>query len=472
MGVEAPFSVECIVLGRNDDYEPNWALKLEGAIRHNRSLFEGSRVDFVVAFVEWNPPKDRPLLGPELVEKFPFLRAIVVDAAVHADLCEIPDLQIMLNFACNAALRTTAADYTLITGGDDFIGQQLAHRIVEDGLKPSCLYRAERVNVREDVDFIHPTVDVLESPDNVVTVDTCSEPPYDTPPYTNASGDFLLLDAGTMAGLRGLDESITFARLHLDSRFCANAMTVVDDCQLLGRIYHINHKASYNNKKSVPGKSYNWDWGLPYVNSPDWGLARYSWTRDSDRLYHVSRGTNAGDGAPLPNYLSADTLARAEAASARLAAARDVIQPEEPDAIGETPVELDLATLYVQSDWDSTFERRPEGVVLQTNAPQWGYAAAIPLRAAGVLNPTQWHWLVVRMSVECGAFGIGFFDGGAYLGERYVPGPGVVDVSVPIHAEADAVVFRNVAETGTRSEAIVQSATIVSGRKGAASGRS
>lgn len=464
-----PFSVECIVLGRNDDYEPDWAAKLEGAIRHNRSLFEKTRVNFSVAFVEWNPPRDKPLLGPELVRKYPFVRAVVVDPQVHAQLCEVPDLQIMLNFACNAALRTTAADYALITGGDDFIGQELARRIVREGLKPGCLYRAERVNVRQDLDFTNPTIDSLENPDNIVAVDSCSEPPYDTPPYTNASGDFLLLDAGTMSGLRGLDESITFARLHLDSRFCANAMAVVEDCQLLGRIFHINHKASYNNRKNVPGRSYNWDWALPYVNSPDWGLAHYAWMRDSERLYHVRPSGGRMDGSAAPDNLSTDARERALLTSARLAVVRATVQTEEPGAMGQTLAELNLTNLYVQEDWGSSIVRSDEGIGLQTGLVQWGYAAAIPVTGVDV-NPESWYWLVVRMAIERGALGVGFFDEGTYVGERFVTGPDTVDLSLPMPAGANSIVFRNVAEAGTRTEALVCSAKIVSLPKRAASG--
>ncbi len=36
-----------------------------------------------------------------------------------------------------------------------------------------------------------------------------------------------MVDRATMNGLRGFDEGISFARLHLDSRFCYNAMAAV-----------------------------------------------------------------------------------------------------------------------------------------------------------------------------------------------------------------------------------------------------
>ena len=101
---EPSFSIEAIVIGRNDDYEPNWFSRLKSCLAYNRQLFAGSRVDYRVAFVEWNPLEDRPLLAHNLVEEFSFVRAIVVDAAVHERLCESDELTVMLNFAYNAGL--------------------------------------------------------------------------------------------------------------------------------------------------------------------------------------------------------------------------------------------------------------------------------------------------------------------------------------------------------------------------------
>src|SRR5262245_9716036 len=160
---EQKFSIEAIVLGRNDEYEPNWEQKLFASIAYNRARFEGSNVDFRVVFVEWNPPRDRPLMAPGLVSKFPFLRAIAVDADVHSALCTSEILNMMLNFSLNSAVRTSAADYCLISAGDLFIGEALADYIKRVGLTRNCLYRAERVNIRDDIDFTNATVAEIES---------------------------------------------------------------------------------------------------------------------------------------------------------------------------------------------------------------------------------------------------------------------------------------------------------------------
>lgn len=459
------FSIECVVVGRNDDYEPKWATKLESSIAWNRSRFEGTRVDFRVAFVEWNPPAGKPLLSPGLVEKFPYLRAIVVEPDVHAQICEASDLQILLTYAFNPALRTTAADYVLITGGDDFIGTDLARRIIDEGLEPECLYRAERVNVRRDLSIAPGDISSIERPENIVDIDSCSEPPYDEPPYTNASGDFLLLDSGAMAGLRGLDESVKSARLHIDSRFCLTAMSVIKDCRLLGRIFHIDHEASYKNKQAAAGKSYKWNEGLPYVNGVEWGLAGYYWNATSERIYSVSSGAHTPP-TIMPEKLSVEGRERAKNIHARLVAVRNATQPPTPRSASlDAIVELDLANAIVQESWGSTTCKLDDGLELRTSPVQWGYALLLRLRPDVNLPRGQWHWLVLELAVLQGAVGIGLLKGIELLDEWFAQEPFPTELSLPLPWDVDAVVIRNAAPSNEPSIILLRSARVVSQRK-------
>jgi hypothetical protein len=461
---EGPFSIECVIIGRNDDYEPNWVAKLEAAIAWNRGLFEGTPVDFRVAFVEWNPPRGKARLSPGLVRKFPYLRAIAVEPEIHEELCEVPDLQIMLNYSFNAAMRTTEADYVLITGGDDFIGSELAREVIDGGLQPGCLYRAERVNVRRDFPFTSPELDRIEQAENIVSVDTCTEPPFDKPPYTNASGDFLLLDSGTMAGIRGLDEGIKNARLHIDSRFCATAMVVVDDCRLLGRIFHIDHGSSYNNKRNVPGKFYQWDAGLPYLNSAGWGLAKYRWEPGGERLYRVSV-ERATESSSIPRHLSAPALERASAISQRLIAVRRSVQPDEPTQGLYSSRDVDLSGIITYGHWESKITALGGGLQLETGPVQWGYAAMLPLDVSLSLSPDRWHWLVVTLSVSEGRVGVGLLKGESTIeGENFV-GDRSSELIIPINDDSQMITFRNVADSGTRSIATIDSVKVVSQEK-------
>jgi hypothetical protein len=315
-------TIEAIILGRNDDYEPGWADRLQAVLAYNRERLAGTAFEYRAAFVEWNPPPDRPLLSPGLVARFPFLRAIVIEAAVHRSLSRARQ-PMMMNFPVNAAVRTSTADFLVITGGDILLGEALCRRLADGGLRPNRLYRAERVNIRPDLDFACLTPRTVEDPANVVSVDTCREPPFDRPPYTNASGDFIMMDRASLVGLRGMDEGIDFARLHLDSRMATNALQAGLDCELLGQIFHISHLRSFSREPSTyPDHQYLWDCGLPYLNGENWGLADRLWRPLSDRLWQVSNET-AGAWPTLPQAGAPDLDRRGAELRAVLQRARD-----------------------------------------------------------------------------------------------------------------------------------------------------
>src|SRR5690242_9113181 len=110
-------TIEAIILGRNDDYEPGWSDRLQAVLTYNHARLASTGFDYRAVFVEWNPPPDRPLLSPQLVARFPFVRGIVVEADVHKSLSRGRQAM-MMNFPVNAAIRTSDADFLVITGGD------------------------------------------------------------------------------------------------------------------------------------------------------------------------------------------------------------------------------------------------------------------------------------------------------------------------------------------------------------------
>src|SRR5881394_2331675 len=58
--------VAAVIVGRNDDYMPDFAQRLHATVAWNiRHLVNE------VIFVEWNPPADRPLLASRLTSEFP-----------------------------------------------------------------------------------------------------------------------------------------------------------------------------------------------------------------------------------------------------------------------------------------------------------------------------------------------------------------------------------------------------------------
>src|ERR1700680_714098 len=455
-----PFSVEAVIVGRNDNYEPNWETNLFAAIAYNRALFENTNVDYRVAFVEWNPLPSRPLLAPRLTDRFPFVRGIVVDSAIHHQLCEVPELPILLTFAFNAGFRTTAADFCLGTCGDIFLGTTLVRKIGQ-GLRAGCLYRAERVNIKSDLQFDEAASAVIESPENIVSVDSCSEAPYDAPPYTNAAGDFSMLDVATMRGIRGYDEDITFARLHIDARFGLTAMTVVNDCELLGRIFHVSHVRSHSNPSSkAPGRSYDYTENLPYANLESWGLADYDWIKTGDRVYTVRiPAMEYAHSAPL--NVPESTKAVAALVTRRLNRVRSERQPGiAVAAIAESDLFGNMVS--PSPDWNSVVRKNGGSIELETGPAQWGYSCMF--RLGDSVDASRNCWAAVNLEVSRGAVGVGLLENQRFVTERFINDQnGRTDVVLPLErATADSLIVRNAAEGGMRSAATIHSVKVIS----------
>jgi hypothetical protein len=85
-------------------------------------------------------------------------------------------------------------------------------------LAPRVLYRSERVDLKDGIESEHMEWAILEDVRNHVFVNEI-RPPL----YTNASGDFLLLDRESYLELRGFNEVYRVAKVHMDSNFCRKA---------------------------------------------------------------------------------------------------------------------------------------------------------------------------------------------------------------------------------------------------------
>lgn len=460
-------SVEAVIVGRNDEYEPNWESNLFSAIAYNRKLFVDTRVDFRVAFVEWNPLSSRPLLAPRLTEAFPFVRGIIVEPEVHQRICTSPELQMVLTFAFNAGFRTTSADFCLGTCGDIFLGSEVAKKISSGSLREGCLYRAERVSIRNDLDFPSATPAAIEDRSNIVRVDTCTEPPYDEPPYTNAAGDFSMLDTGTMHGIRGYDESITFARLHIDARLGWTAMTVVDSCELLGRIYHISHSTSHGTKQyRTPGRIYDHLANIPYANPASWGLAAFDWKELEPRLYRVSLPLRHSNGA-IPDATTRAVHEKAVVVAAQLRSVRESLQPDRPRA---EVIEGEILSKVTPAlpEWGSIVTASDGLVEVETSDQKWAYACAFRLDAENFRDDERWYWVDVSLTVTRGVVGVGIVKDGRLLHERFA---GVQDGATELHLplgneQPEYLIVRNLGEGDPRSRVIVRAAQIVSEPKG------
>lgn len=419
-----------------------WEAKLRSAIEYNRRIFADAGVDFRIAFVEWNPLEDRPLLSPGLVEDYPFLRAVVVEKPVHDALCQSDAIDLMLNFALNCGLHSSEADYLLITGGDDFMGADVAAACGK-GLRPGCLYRAERVNIRNDLDFAVAGQEVIEAPENIVSVDSCTTPPHNVAPFTNASGDFLLLDRLSMNAVRGFDESQRRNRLHLDARFCFTCQMAGMDCELIGRVYHVNHARSYVNMlSSYADKGYDYRLSLPYLNPREWGLGDHAWRTETDRLAVVGL-PRSGVPAPWLRLPNEDERACINAVVELLLQSKERTGPLAPGP-GASTVDgvLDVRGLVAWHECEIRTGAESQ-VEVAADLPQWAYICSLPFAWEG-REPGGCRWARVRYRVEAGKIGMCTLRNEELLQQIFAQAaPEPVVSYIPLGAQCpDCLVFR------------------------------
>ncbi len=466
-----PFSIDAVMMGRNDEYEPNWNEKLMASIAYNRALFEGSRVDYRVTFVEWNPPANKPLLAPILTKRFPFLRAIVVEPEVHDALCE-SDQAIMLNFSLNCGLRTTTSDYCLISAGDLFIGRQLADYIKGLGLIRNCLYRAERVNIRADLDFSTITPEIAEAPSSIASIDTCTEAPYDVPPYFHACGDFLLTDRISMLGIRGFDEGIRFARLHLDSRFCSTATAAGLHTNLAGQIFHISHTKSYTNQLTTyHDKPYAYRRGLPYLNGPNWGLADHAWEALGERSWRILRPVATDRPATIPVSLTDDDRAEINAVTRRIISRKNELAPVEPNP--ERPLDalaIPVKKIRTERDWPGARVEYGAPTIVETVSAPWGFSATLDIARAirKSCGPNADVFVEIDAEAKDGTVGIGLMSSFQLGAEIFLDAKdGRQRHYIGVSGSEDALLIRNAAINNRSSSVAVHGIRVLKQSKSA-----
>jgi hypothetical protein len=277
-----------VLTGRNDNFGGNFNQRLFNALSYNHQLLTEARVDYDVVFVEWSPVPNRLLLSdllrchvPEVAER---LTTYEVDRRYHDAFSQNPRIRFHEFIAKNVGIRRAAGSYILTTNTDIFLSRETVNLIARQMLRPMILYRATRVDMKSSLDLTNLDEDVVTDARNHLLVNAIG-PPF----FTNASGDFLLLDRFSFHAIRGFNEVFRVAKLLIDANFCyraaAEGVLLVDSGT---RVYHVGegtlhrHSSTYRPRPSDAPWGHNWRKHVLYENSPDWGLGRAPVVQRSD----------------------------------------------------------------------------------------------------------------------------------------------------------------------------------------------
>lgn len=276
---QAPY-VAIVITGRNDDFGGNFNSRLFAALEFNHAHLTERGIPHEFVFVEWRPIAGKPWLSEVLADRYPTLvpdtlTCYVADAAYHEAYSLNQKLQFQEFIAKNIAIRRCRSDFILTTNTDVYLSRGWLDLLEARALEPGVLYRAVRIDLKDNIDCARMDWPILEDERNYDLINHIT-PPY----YTNASGDFLLLDRSNYQALRGFNEVYRAAKVHMDSNFCRKAHSAGLRLQAVDApVYHfgrgtLNSQATlYRDRpQDAPWGNARWKRDVLYVNPDNWGL--------------------------------------------------------------------------------------------------------------------------------------------------------------------------------------------------------
>ena len=279
---EPPPFLSIVVTGRNDGYGGDFNARYVRALHFNHDRLVEHDISHELVFVEWNPVPDEPLLAELLAAEFPGPArpvnvSYVVDRRYHDALTLNPHLKFLDYVAKNVGIRRARGSFILVTNLDVLLGRHVIEVIASRQLEQRTVYRAARVDIKLGVDPGHIDWTFVEDERNYAR-----RPVLKPPLYQGATGDFVLLDRGSMHAVRGFNEVYRLARAGVDYNFLvkayASGFAIVD---IGGPVYHPNHPGSFRLSKELfsnsPAESHFGDYrwhsrDVVYHNPDAWGL--------------------------------------------------------------------------------------------------------------------------------------------------------------------------------------------------------
>lgn len=272
--------ITIVITGRNDDFGGDFNARMFGALEFNHAHLSARGIPHEFVFVEWRPISGKPWLSEVLCDRYPqlvpdTLFCYVADEAYHDAYSLNQKLQFQEFIAKNIAIRRCRGAFILTTNTDVYLSRGILNELAGRTLAPRVLYRTVRIDLKDNIAGAGMDWSILEDERNYDHVNEI-EPPY----YTNASGDFLLLDRDSYRELRGFNEVYRAAKVHMDSNFCRKAYSCGLPLQALDPpVYHVG-RGTLNSQATMfrdrpgdaPWGNARWKRDVLYANPDNWGL--------------------------------------------------------------------------------------------------------------------------------------------------------------------------------------------------------
>jgi hypothetical protein len=263
--------VAAVTVGRNDDYMADFRERLLATISWNTKYLVS---EFI--FVEWNPPADRELLSLELAQKFKCLRAYVVPAEIHQEVCQNRNINLLEYHAKNVGIRRAQSPWILSTNADAAVGLDAVNLLLNSELRDDVLWTAERWDIpwRENSQTEIGLLGSLRY--------------RRVNPYVElGTGEFCLASRELWQRARGFDEQLVKHRWGCDIRGTAQMVALGGTIRRAGNVLHLTHPTSctegiqpHHGESATPE-------GVPYHNPDDWGLGNLKEIEIAERVWRL-----------------------------------------------------------------------------------------------------------------------------------------------------------------------------------------
>ncbi|MGE3949415.1 MAG: hypothetical protein AB7H86_22305 [Blastocatellales bacterium] len=264
-------SITAVMVGRNDDYMADFAQRLRATIEWNLKYLAREAI-----FVEWNPPADRPLLGPGLTERFPNLRVYVVPESLHQSVCDNPKLPVMEYHAKNVGIRRAKTDWIIATNADVAFSAEVILAMKELASDEKQVLTAQRI----DIPWREFRTDGIGILDNIRYRRII--------PYAwEGTGDFQMASRTLWHSARGYDENMLKHRIGCDIRGTHQLIKHGAYINRIGRILHLAHPTSCTEKIQDHHGEYAHLDDLPYQNGPGWGFGDHDEIKIAERVWRI-----------------------------------------------------------------------------------------------------------------------------------------------------------------------------------------
>ena len=282
-----------IVCGRNDNYGGNFLSRVNIFISSISILSDKYDVNTEIVFVEWNPPKDSPLLSEELSKNSALnkykqkIRFIQVSPEIHNGFSNRKEnLPVLDYIGKNVGIRRSKGKFILICSPDIIFQDYFFIMMKENFFTDKYIYRAVRSDIHREV-LLSPLTDEesyekflkdchksilathLDFDQELYHNSNIDNRIMYSKPFQNGCGDFLLMARDNWFRIGGCPETgFSQQFLHLDSMTLLRAMKYFEQW-ILPKSFTIFHQDHDRPHRVISEPSYQ----VNYQNAENWGLS-------------------------------------------------------------------------------------------------------------------------------------------------------------------------------------------------------